>query len=40
LTMGFGLHIPMRGMQVRMDYGYETFGRLKDIQNFSLALDF
>jgi len=40
LTMGFGLHIPMRGMKVRMDYGYEYFGRLKDIQNFSLALDF
>jgi len=40
LTMGFGLQIPMRGMKVRMDYGYEYFGRLKDIQNFSLALDF
>jgi hypothetical protein len=40
LTMGFGLHIPMRAMRVRVDYGYEHFGRLKDIQNFSLALDF
>jgi len=40
LTLGFGLRIPMRGLAVRMDYGYEYFGRLKDIQNFSLALDF
>ena len=40
LTAGFGLLIPMRGLKVRMDYGYEYFGRLKDIQNFSLALDF
>ena len=40
LTLGMGLHIPMRGMSVRFDYGYEYFGRLKDIQNFSLALDF
>ena len=40
MTAGFGLLIPMRGLKVRMDYGYEYFGRLKDIQNFSLALDF
>jgi len=40
LTLGVGLHIPMRSMSVRFDYGYEYFGRLKDIQNFSLALDF
>ncbi|NQV16915.1 PorV/PorQ family protein [bacterium] len=40
LTLGLGLHIPMRGMKVRFDWGFEYFGRLKDIQNFSLALDF
>jgi len=40
LTAGFGLLIPMRGVKVRLDYGYEYFGRLQDIQNFSLALDF
>ncbi|MEA3286609.1 MAG: PorV/PorQ family protein [Candidatus Marinimicrobia bacterium] len=40
LTLGVGLHIPMRGLKVRFDYGYEYFGRLQDIQNFSLALDF
>ncbi len=40
VTMGVGLHIPMRGLKVRFDYGYEYFGRLQDIQNFSIALDF
>jgi len=40
LTAGMGLKIPMRGFSVRFDYGYEHFGRLKEIQNFSLALDF
>jgi len=40
LTMGTGLRIPMRGMGVRFDYGFEYFGRFKDIQNFSLAIDF
>ncbi len=40
LTAGFGLLIPMRGLGIRVDYGYEYFGRLQDIQNFSLALDF
>ncbi|MBT3254683.1 MAG: PorV/PorQ family protein [Candidatus Marinimicrobia bacterium] len=40
LTAGFGLLIPMRGLKVRLDYGYEYFGRLQDIQNFSVALDF
>jgi len=40
LTTGVGLLIPMRGLKVRFDYGYEHFGRLRDIQNFSLALDF
>ncbi len=40
LTLGLGFHIPMRGMQVRFDYGFEYFGLLQDIQNFSLALSF
>lgn len=40
LTAGVGLMIPMRGLKVRFDYGYEHFGRLQDVQNFSLALDF
>jgi len=40
LSMGFGLKIPLRGMRVNMDYGFEYFGRLKDVQNFSLSLTF
>lgn len=40
MTAGVGLIIPMRGVSVRFDYGYEHFGRLQEVQNFSLALDF
>jgi hypothetical protein len=39
-TLGFGLHVPMRTMKVKMDYGFEYFGRLKEVQNFSLSLSF
>ncbi len=39
-TLGAGLNVPVQGIRFRADYGYEYFGRLKDVQNFSLALVF
>jgi hypothetical protein len=40
LTLGLGVKIPMRGFAVNADYAYGSFGRLTDIQNFSLAIGF
>lgn len=40
LTMGAGLDVPLGGIRFRADYGYEVFGRLSDIQNFSIAMVF
>ena len=40
LALGFGLRLPLRGMRVNVDYGFEYFGRLEDVQNFSLSLTF
>ena len=40
LTMGAGLNLPLSGVHLRADYGYQIFGRLTEIQNFSVALVF
>lgn len=39
-TLGAGLDIPLSGIRLRADYGYQDFGRLTEIQNFSFALVF
>ncbi|OIO58281.1 MAG: hypothetical protein AUJ47_11560 [Candidatus Marinimicrobia bacterium CG1_02_48_14] len=40
LTLGAGLNVPLTGVRLRADYGYQIFGRLTEIQNFSVALVF
>ncbi len=40
MTLGLGVKVPMRGFHVNADYAYEHFGRLNDVQNFSLAIGF
>jgi hypothetical protein len=39
-SFGGGLHYPLGGVRVEIDYAYHEFGRLNDIQKFTIGLGF
>jgi hypothetical protein len=40
LSVGGGLQYPLGGIRLTIDYAYHDFGRLKDIQKFTIGLGF
>ena len=42
LTLGSGLHYKIAGSstQIKLDYAYSTFGRLKNVQRLSIGVHF
>jgi predicted porin len=40
LSLGAGIHYPVGGVRLMLDYAYHDFGVLKDVQKFSIGIGF